>query len=223
MGYGESSDCHSASAPHAKGRVEANALRPFFGGTEDPPPMFYRAQTERLSRIAAELGVAPDRIAVVLQEVWLDALEHQKDFRGEDADRRLSSWLGVVVRSKSTNLLRRLRRVRAEALSDLPAELVDDEAKDPSEVMEAAERAESVASALEELRKKDPLNYRLVCGRFLEGRSIADLAAETGLGINAISCRLRRTLAKLGVQLHAWRPDAGTAKRPVSKARRRKR
>ncbi len=74
---------------------------------------------------------------------------------------------------------------------------MDHKAKEPPQVMTAKEREESLIAQLEELRKEDTLNCRLVCEHFLERRSIQDLAAETGLTVNAISCRIRRTLKKM--------------------------
>lgn len=222
MGRNKLSNCRSSSASRAQRRRAANNGQPILAVLKTQWSEFYRAQVERLSRIAAEMGVSPDRITVVLQEVWLDLTKHPEAFQGQDADPRLASWLGVVVRSKSRNMLRRLRRERAESLNNLPAELVDSKADDPAELMEAMERNECVAAVLEKLREKDPLNCHLVHEHILQGRSLADLAAETGLGIHAISCRIDRTLHKLGIQLSEWRPNGVAEKRSAAKTHKRK-
>ncbi len=85
-----------------------------FAGLKTPWEEFYRCQTKRLSGVAAKMGVPPDQIADVVEEVWAYAFEHREGFQGEDVDQRLSTWLGTVVRSKSKDVLRRIHRRRAE-------------------------------------------------------------------------------------------------------------
>lgn len=172
-----------------------------FAGLETTWTEFYRLQTERLYRSAAQIGVPSDQIADVVQEVWLDAWKHREGFQGKDVDQRLSSWLSTVVVHKSIDALRRGRRRQAGALDDLLAEPMDDGAEDPVERMEARERDENLSATLDGLRKEDSLNCRLVCERLIVGRSLPDLAADTGLGINSIACRISRTLKKLRVRL----------------------
>lgn len=168
-----------------------------FAGLKTPWKEFYLAQTKRLARTAAEMGVPRDQIADVVQEVWLDAWKHRKGFQGEDVDQRMAAWLGTVVVHKSIDALRRGRRRQAGSLDGLSAEPMDYRGEAPAERTEAMERDESLASSLEELRKKSPLNYRLVCKHITEARALEDLAVETSLGIHAISCRISRTLKKL--------------------------
>jgi len=182
-------------------RHEASELQSFLARLRMPWEQFHRAQTERLSRIAVEIGVPPDQIADVLQEVWLALFTNHERFQGEDVEQQLSSWPAAVTRNKSRDALRRPRRRREESLDDLPAEPMDRKTKEPAELMVAKERDESLAAQLEELRKKNPLNYRLLVAHALEGQSLQDLAAETGLGENAISCRISRILKKLRYRL----------------------
>lgn len=179
----------------------ASKSPPFLPDLKTPWEEFHRSQMERLSRIAAEMGVPSDRIVGVLQEVWLDVAKHHEGFQGEDAEQRLSSWLGKVVRNKSRDVLRRLKRRREVSLDKLPAETMDRKTKDPAEVMEEKERDENLAAQLEELRKENPMNCRLVSEHILEGRSLSYLAAATGLGVHAISCRIDRTLTDVAPQL----------------------
>ncbi len=76
--------------------------------------------------------------------------------------------------------------------------------------MKAKEWAQNLEASLEGLRKKNPLNYRLVCDHVLDDRSLPELAAATGLGIHAISCRISRTLKELGCQLSECHPADNT-------------
>lgn len=178
--------------------TERRESKPCLAGLMTPWEEFYRRQRERLSRIAADMGVPPDQIADVLQEAQLDTLKHSEGFQGADVEQRLSSWLGKVVRSKSRNALRSLsRRRRIESLDALPVEPADCKMKEPAELMAGQERYESLGRQLDELRQKNPLNCRLLYEHFLEGRSLQTLSVETGLVVHAISCRIGRALKML--------------------------
>jgi RNA polymerase sigma factor (sigma-70 family) len=182
------------SATSTNDQSEANESQTVPPSPKTAWKQFYRSQYDRLSRIAANMGVPQDQIADLVQEVWLGALEHLKGSQEEDMEQRLTAWLDSVVRNKSRDVLRRLRRRREESLDDLPAERMDPKTNEPWELIEGKERYEHLGSQLEELRKENLLNCRLVCEHFLEGRPLGDLAAETGLGVHAISCRISRTL-----------------------------
>jgi hypothetical protein len=64
--------------------------------------------------------------------------------------------------------------------------------------LESRERLGAFQKAwLEELRARHPVNYRLLHGRFFEGRQVKELAAEEGLSANAASCRIAWAMAWL--------------------------
>lgn len=216
---------HPCSLSCTSQQNEVSEPKSFFPGLKMPWEQFYRCQTERLTRIAAKTRVPPDQIADVLQEVWLAAVEQAGEFRGDDTEQRLSSWLAGVVRYKSIDTIRRLRRRRRlqiASLHNVQAEPVDHKGKEPAESMEEGERDESVTAKLAELRKKNPLNYRLVHAHVLVGRSLPNLAAETRLGVHAISCRIGRALKDLGGNLREWRPAVSGTQQPTPKVRIRK-
>lgn len=73
--------------PEQKG---ASSSHPF-PGLKTPWKQFHLTQTKRLSGIAAKMGVTPDQIDDVVQEVWLDAWKHREGFQGEDVDQRLAA------------------------------------------------------------------------------------------------------------------------------------
>lgn len=179
---------------------ESEGSRPHFE-MKTPWEEFHRSQTERLSQIAAKMGVPPVLIADVLQEIWLDAIKHSELFQGDRAEEYLSHWLGTVVSSKSSDALRRLKRPRVESLDALTVEPVDDAADDAVELLQAQEQREEVAGIIEILRKESPFNCRLLCEHILEDRSLPDLATETGLGVHAISCRISRALKMVRARL----------------------
>lgn len=179
---------------------EARKWRPF-AGLIMPWDQFYCFQTERLSRIAARLGVSPDRIDDVIQEAWLDALKHRRGFQGDHVDRRLSCWLTAVIRSKSRDALRRHHRRHTKSLEELPADPVDRKTQEPKEQMEKREEDAIFAARLEELRKEDPLNHKLLIEHKIKKRSLKELATELGLTAHAMTCRIDRTLKRLRSRL----------------------
>jgi RNA polymerase sigma factor (sigma-70 family) len=189
------------SASDTHDRHEATELYTFLAPLKIPWEEFHRAQTECLSRIAAEIGVPPDQITDVLQEVWLALITGHERFQGEDVEQQLSSWLGAVTRNKSRDALRRLGRRREQSLDDLPAEPMDRKTKGPAELVEVKERDERLTAWMEESRKKNPLNCQLLCAHVLEGQSLQRLATETGLSVHAISCRISRIKNKLRYRL----------------------
>jgi len=83
------------------------------------------------------------------------------------------------------------------SLDALPAE-PRDRRDEESANRECEERQRALLDAwMEELREKDPVNYRLLYGRFFERRSVKELAAAEGLSEDAASHRIRRTIQLL--------------------------
>lgn len=74
--------------------------------------------------------------------------------------------------SDSVNALRRHQSQAAKSLDAISVQLVDGEAKEPMELMEAKDQEAWLVASLKELRAKDPVNGQLLFEHFLEGRSI---------------------------------------------------
>ncbi len=81
----KSKNARSRRAPDTHGRSKTSKSPSLFIELNTPWEDFHRSQSERLSHIAAKMGVPPELIVEVLQEVWLDAAKHHEGFQGEGA------------------------------------------------------------------------------------------------------------------------------------------
>ncbi len=141
----------------------------------------------------------------VLQETFLQAFQHLKDFRGEA---RLCTWLYRIAYNLA---LMRLRRKEPETISiDQPLNLGDDE-EVPRELFdwcclpeEELLRAE-LRSVLEEAIRSLPPGLRAV---FLlrdgEGLSTEEVARILGISTDAVKTRLHRARLRLREHLSRY-------------------
>jgi RNA polymerase sigma-70 factor (ECF subfamily) len=133
--------------------------------------------------VAWRCGGLRDLADEVIQETWLIAVRRVRAFDPTRA--AFATWLGGIAANVIRNHLRRrrFRTNRQEALnSDPPAP------GGPSAV-EVRERGEAVARALAEL----PERYeRVLRAKYLDGRSMAEIAADTGESVKAVESLLTR-------------------------------
>jgi RNA polymerase sigma-70 factor (ECF subfamily) len=135
-----------------------------------------------------------DRSAVedVVQDTFLTALEGLSGFDGRSS---LSTWLCGIARNKIRSQRRKRRPMALEdALADAEPEidaLLADVAREPlpEEVLERRETRELVGAALSSLSD----DYRAaLLGKYVEGRSVDELAAVGGTTFKAAESRLQR-------------------------------
>jgi RNA polymerase sigma-70 factor (ECF subfamily) len=135
-----------------------------------------------------------DRAAVedVVQDTFLTALEGLAGFDGRSS---LSTWLCGIARNKIRSQRRKRRPMALEdALADAEPEIdaiLADVAREPlpEEVLERRETRELVGAALSSL----PDDYRAaLLGKYVEGRSVEELAAVGGTTFKAAESRLQR-------------------------------
>ena len=152
-------------------------------------------------RLAERLGVPQSLCEDVVQEVWIRALMQGKEFHGEGALAELCAWLCGIAHHVAVDMLRGLGRHGAASLEALAAEPLDQ-----GEVnrVERAAGAECLTVCLERLRREAPENCWLVCQHYLEGRTIQELAEETGRTAHEISCRIYRVMQKLRCCAAEW-------------------
>ena len=155
---------------------------------------FYRMESRRLAVIAAEMKVPHSEIEDVIAEVWLEAVKFRPRFADGDAEQRLHCWLTLVGHSKAVDALRHLRRHLCESLDRLEEALIDDAEAKREDV---AELAECLDALLEGLRASNEEAHRLLTEHFFHGRSIRELAQESGTTVKSVANRIRRLLIKL--------------------------
>ena len=120
----------------------------------------------------------------VLQEAWLIAVRRIREFDPERA--AFAAWLAGIAANVLRNVLRRrrFRNSRQETLTEEPPAAVSERS-----VAEARERSAGIARALAEL----PQRYeRVLRAKYLDGRSMAEIAADWGESPKAIESLLTR-------------------------------
>jgi RNA polymerase sigma-70 factor (ECF subfamily) len=123
-------------------------------------------------------GGLRDRADEVVQETWLTAVRRLRAF--DPSAGSFASWLRGIAANVLRNHFRREKR-RTRRTQPLECE--------PLAVEDSREQAERIAEALESL----PAHYEGVLRmKYLEGRSVADIAAERGESAKAIESQLTR-------------------------------
>jgi len=140
-------------------------------------------------RCGGDRGLAED----VTQEVWLRAV---RTWENDGPPTKPIAWLLTVARNLILNYYRRRQPV---PLENLPPGW---ESARPGEGLgtEGPEAAALVNWGLSRIR---PAQARLLEAFHLEGRRVAEIAAEAGLSERAVEGRLRRARAKLRTHLES--------------------
>lgn len=134
-------------------------------------------------RVGGDRGLAED----IVQDTWMRALDA---WPRKGAPEEPLVWLRRVARNV---LASHFRRARPQPVD--PATLdIDDERFSP----ETPDAAALVSWGLARLR---PRQVELIEAFHFEGRSVAEIAADTGLSERAVEGRLRRARAKLKKKL----------------------
>jgi len=171
---------------------------------------FYRVYSDVIRRFVIVHGARGADVDDCVQEVWsavalrLTDFEHPRDRPG------LRAWLYAVVRSKTTDVIRRnVRRPsqNLEACIEKGDEPTSGE-PDPAAALERQWEATMVRTAMDELRQQvSETNYRVLEMRTIEGCSEAETAAALDLTSEQVRYRKHRTQRKLQALLAVYRGE----------------
>jgi RNA polymerase sigma-70 factor (ECF subfamily) len=133
-----------------------------------------------------------DQARDALQETLLRVLRYARVFEQEEV---FWCWLKALARSAARDAGRKQRRYMAllRNFALLPREHCPETARD-----EEARMSALLAQSLEEL---DPEDRRLLESKYLEGETIRELSAQTGLSDKAVESRLSRLRRQLREKL----------------------
>lgn len=146
----------------------------------------------------------PQATADELQNIWLDAISHIVQFdpkRGE-----LRSWLfGIARRRVALYWRRRLARSGTcdPARKEIPVEDFDG-AVVPDDVLEHLEQADVVQASLLAL---PPERRQVLVEKYVQERSVAQIAARTGKSPKAVESLLSRARGQFRTLLHWYFSD----------------
>lgn len=146
-------------------------------------------------RVGADRGLAED----IVQEAWMRALDAWP--RRGAPDEPLA-WLQHVARNV---LVSHFRKLRPQAVDPATLDVTDDRFSP-----ETPDAAALVNWGLARLRRSQA---ELLSAFHLEGRSVAEIAADAGLSERAVEGRLRRARIKLRKKLNRVMQPAGPPER----------
>jgi RNA polymerase sigma-70 factor, ECF subfamily len=161
------------------------------GGT-DAWTAFYDGFAADIWRYVARLlGSDGASVADVVQETFLAAA---RSARGFDPDRgTLAGWLfGIAHHQVAAHWRKRGRAERGRQAAEVVAELAHREAERANPVADFSVRRE-LNELVRDVLAEMPADYaRLLLAKYLDDRSLADLAAEQGDSIDATKSKLAR-------------------------------
>ncbi|MDQ3557262.1 MAG: sigma-70 family RNA polymerase sigma factor [Gemmatimonadota bacterium] len=157
---------------------------------------------DALSPMAYALAGAILRDADDVEEVVEDAFWQVWKQAGRYTDTRggVSTWVGVIARTRALDRLRSRRRRREEAWADVPEGSFDPDRTSPNPLQDAvaAERREVVAEAMRELPEEQRRALELA---YFQGMSQTEISEHTGQPLGTVKTRVRLALAKLRERL----------------------
>ncbi len=144
------------------------------------------------SFLRKRLARLPEEAEDLVQEL-LWAIHNQR--HTYDANLPLTAWVHAIARYKLIDLLR--RRSRSDMLNDSLDEAGELFAAPDSE---AAEARYDIAKLLDQLpdRQRLPIQYVKI-----EGASVADAAARTGMSVSAVKVGIHRGLKTLAAKIRS--------------------
>jgi RNA polymerase sigma-70 factor (ECF subfamily) len=152
-----------------------------------------------IRRFAVASHVPRDEVEECTQEVWTAVVSHLDRFEADPLRGRFRTWLYQIVRSKSTDLIRRRARRAALSLNDSRFEfdLVSHRDEDLNKTLEESWRKQSLRVLLGDLKRQvSPTSYELFELRAVRGKSFDDLARHFEMTPSAVRTRYHRTLKR---------------------------
>jgi len=190
----------SVTAPQTlpAGVTDTELVRRALARDEAAVRTIIKAHNRRLYRLARGILRNDGEAEDVVQETYVRAFTHLKDFRGDSS---LSTWLSRIAMNEA---LGRLRRQRPSVeLSSLPQGVLEAQiiqfpltsaADDPEKSMAQREIQHVVEGAIDEL----PEPFRIVfITRVLEGMNVEETADILDLKPETVKTRLHRARAML--------------------------
>jgi len=155
----------------------------------------YDRTSSRLFGLAVRVTGNRDFAEDVLQEAFITIWRSAGDYRASLSPPL--AWLGMIVRSRALDFLRRRTSERADTtqeLDDVISETVAGDSPDPIATAEASEQAWALHECL---RKLDGKQREVVALAYLRDLSHSELAAQLKLPLGTVKTWIRRGLDHL--------------------------
>ena len=155
----------------------------------------YDLTSSKLYGVALRVVGNRDWAEDVLQEAYLNVWRIAPNYRATLSPPM--AWLGVIVRSRALDFLRRRASERADAalvLDDGIAETIAGDSPDPMDTSQASEQAWALHECL---RKLESRQREVVSLAYLRDLSHSELAAQLKLPLGTVKTWIRRGLEQL--------------------------
>lgn len=159
---------------------------------------FYEEFCPVVARFALACGVPQNDLHDCAQEVWTAVVTNLRHFRYDPQRGRFCTWLYALVRSKAIDRARQRTRHPTRNLVADDHAAIHSRDPDPATQCERNSERQLVRGALTELEKRvSKRSYRVVQLRWIEGRTVPEVAAALGLTAEQVRFRDHRAKKKL--------------------------
>jgi RNA polymerase sigma factor (sigma-70 family) len=155
----------------------------------------YDLTSSRLYGLALRVVNNRDWAEDVLQEAYLNIWRIAGDYR--TALSPPLAWMGVIVRSRALDFLRRRISERADSALELDGAISDTVAGDSPNPMDTSEASEQAWALHECLRKLEARQREVVSLAYLRDLSHSELAEQLQLPLGTVKTWIRRGLEQL--------------------------
>jgi RNA polymerase sigma-70 factor (ECF subfamily) len=176
--------------------TELNTLINQIGlGDEAAMKRLYELTAPRLYGLALRVVRKPEWAEDVLQEAYLNVWRTALDFRS--ALSPPLAWMGLIVRSRALDLLRRRATDRSHLTQEFD-ELLEDTLEGPSPNPQDLQQSSQMAQALHQcLSGLDHKQRQVVSLAYLRDLSHSELAQQLSLPLGTVKTWIRRGLDQL--------------------------
>jgi RNA polymerase sigma factor (sigma-70 family) len=155
----------------------------------------YDLTSSRLYGVALRVVNHRDWAEDVLQEAYLNIWHIAVNYRA--ALSPPLAWMGVIVRSRALDFLRRRASQRADSALELDAEFSDAVPGDADDPLAASEASEQAWALHECLRKLEARQREVLSLAYLRDLSHGELAEQLNLPLGTVKTWIRRGIEQL--------------------------
>jgi RNA polymerase sigma factor (sigma-70 family) len=188
-------------------------------GLESAWNAFYDRCSERIRKYAFACGATERDLADCAQEVWAELLLRLPTFHLDPERGKFDTWLYHIVRGKTVDQIRGVKRRSAQGDPDTLQTMVDDR---PS-ADRSVEQEELLNFTWGQLRDElSECNYQVLQLRLIEQRTVAEVAAALGLSNEQVWYRYHRARREVEALGSAWSRGELLSRRPSDASHQKK-
>ena len=190
---------HELQDPQLIALIDRIAVRPITGSRsadgEAALRELYDLTSSKLYGVALRVVSNRDWAEDVLQDAYLNIWRIAADYR--TALSPPMAWMGVIVRSRALDFLRRRASQRADAALQLDDAINDTVAGDSPNPMDTSQASQQAWALHECLRKLEARQREVVSLAYLRDLSHSELAEQLKLPLGTVKTWIRRGLEQL--------------------------